>query len=119
MKNKKKYFEFIDVFQNQRDFFKCHEILEDIWVEETKCETRKHVSINLLLIAVGLYHWRNKNFKGAIQVLENSLNNFDEVSTDMEKININSKLLKERVLEVINSLKNKKTYEEIYLPLYE
>lgn len=118
MRNKEKYVEFIDTFQIQRDFFKCHEILEEIWIEETKCETRKHVSINLLLIAVGLYHWRNKNYKGAIQVLENSLNNYDELSIDMEKIGIDSNCLKQRVLYVIESLKIKKSYEEIYLPIY-
>ena len=118
MRNKEKYVEFIDTFQIQRDFFKCHEILEEIWIEETKCETRKHVSINLLVIAVGLYHWRNKNYKGAIQVLENSLNNYDELSIDMEKMGIDSKCLKQRVLYVIESLKIKKSYEEIYLPIY-
>ncbi|MEG0235033.1 MAG: DUF309 domain-containing protein [Cetobacterium sp.] len=118
MKNKEKYREFMDTFQIQRDFFKCHEILEEIWIEETKCETRKHVSINLLLIAVGLYHWRNKNYKGAIQVLENSLNNYDEVSKDIEILNIDSKYLKQKILVTIESLKIKKEYEEIYLPIY-
>lgn len=119
MKNKERYLEFIDTFQAERDFFKCHEILEEVWIEETKCETRKHVSINLLLISVGLYHWRNKNFKGAIQVLENSLNNYDEVSEDIEKINIDSKCLKQVVLNVIERLKSQKDYEEIYLPIYK
>lgn len=118
MKNKQGYFEFIDVFQNQRDFFKCHEILEEIWIEETKCETRKHLAINLLLISVGLYHWRNKNFRGAIQVLENSLNNYDEISTELEIINIDSKRLKQIILDVIENLKNKKDYEEVYLPIF-
>ncbi|MGL5950658.1 MAG: DUF309 domain-containing protein [Cetobacterium sp.] len=43
MKNKESYLKFIEIFQNERDFFECHEILEEIWIEETKCETRKHV----------------------------------------------------------------------------
>ncbi|WP_418963934.1 DUF309 domain-containing protein [Cetobacterium sp.] len=119
MKNREKYFEFIDTFQNQRDFFKCHEILEEIWIEETKCETRKHLSINLLLISVGLYHWRNKNFKGAIQVFENSLNNYDEVSMEMESIGIDSKLLKKIVLDIVDNLKNKQDYREVFLPIYQ
>ena len=118
MKNKEKYYEFIDVFQNQRDFFKCHEILEEIWIEETKCETRNHMSINLLLIAVGLHHWRNKNRKGAIQVLENSLNNYENVSSELEKLNINSKELKEIIKFVLSELKMGKEYCEIYLPIY-
>lgn len=119
MKNREKYFEFIDTFQNQRDFFKCHEILEEIWIEETKCETRKHLSINLLLISVGLYHWRNKNFKGAIQVFENSLNNYDEVSMEMESIGIDSKILKKIVLDIVDNLKNKQDYREVFLPIYQ
>lgn len=118
MRNKERYYEFIDVFQNQRDFFKCHEILEEVWIEETNCETRNHVSINLLLIAVGLHHWKNKNLKGAIQVLENSLNNYDGISLELEKLNIDSKELKEIIYFLISELKNGKEYCEVYLPIY-
>ncbi|MGL4642537.1 MAG: DUF309 domain-containing protein, partial [Cetobacterium sp.] len=105
MKNKKRYLKFIQVFQNERDFFGCHEILEDVWVEETKCETRKHVAINLLLISVGLLHWRNKNFKGAVQVLENSLNNYEEVSFLIEELGIDSKELKDMIQDTISKIK--------------
>lgn len=119
MKNKKRYLKFIEVFQNERDFFECHEILEDVWVEETKCETRKHVAINLLLISVGLLHWRNKNFKGSVQVLENSLNNYEEVSFLIEELGIDSKELKDMIQDTISKIKKQKDYEELYLPLYK
>ncbi|MCQ8211327.1 DUF309 domain-containing protein [Cetobacterium somerae] len=118
MRNKERYYEFIDVFQNQRDFFKCHEILEEVWIEETRCKTRNHVSINLLLIAVGLYHWKNKNIKGAIQVLENSLNNYDNVSLELEKLNIDSKELKKIIQLKLSELRNGKEYQDVYLPRY-
>lgn len=119
MKNKESYLKFIEIFQNERDFFECHEILEEIWVEETKCETRKHVAINLLLISVGLLHWRNKNFKGAVQVLENSLNNYEEVSFLIEDLGIDSKELKDMIQDTIFKIKKQKYYEELYLPLYK
>ncbi|MGL5057136.1 MAG: DUF309 domain-containing protein, partial [Fusobacteriaceae bacterium] len=72
IKNIDKYLKFIEVFQTERDFFECHEILEEIWIEETSCETKKHLAITLLLISVGLLHWRNGNYKGAQTVLKNS-----------------------------------------------
>ncbi|MGL4999923.1 MAG: DUF309 domain-containing protein [Cetobacterium sp.] len=42
IKNIDKYLKFIEVFQTERDFFECHEILEEIWIEETSCETKKN-----------------------------------------------------------------------------
>lgn len=118
VKNIDKYLKFIRVFQIERDFFECHEILEEVWIEETNCETRKHPAINLLLVAVGLLHWKNGNFKGALAVLKNSLNNYDEISVDIEILKIDSKALKIIIEQTILEIESGKDYKEIYLPLY-
>jgi len=54
----------IDKF-NQRDYFECHEILEDIWFDERGKE--RDLYHGLLHIAVGLHHLTGKNnFKGTL-----------------------------------------------------
>ncbi|WP_297596098.1 DUF309 domain-containing protein [uncultured Cetobacterium sp.] len=118
MENNKQYIEFINTFQEERDFFKCHEILENIWIKETACNTKKHVSINLLLISVGVLHWRNKNFKGALSVLRNSLNDYEEMRGEIEKIGIDSYKLKNLVEELLIKISLNETYKEVYLPVF-
>jgi len=54
----------IDKF-NQRDYFECHEILEDIWFDERGKE--RDLYHGLLHFAVGLHHLTGKNnFKGTL-----------------------------------------------------
>lgn len=116
MKNIEKYLEFIQEFHEGRDYFKCHEILEDIWVEETNCETKIHPSVKLLLVAVGAYHWRNKNTKGALAVFENSLVNFDEIKEEIDEIGINSDELVKIIEEKMICIKNGSEYNDFDLP---
>lgn len=117
MKYIEKYNEFIRVFQIERDFFKCHEILEDIWIDETSCNTRNHVAINLLLISVGALHWERGNLKGALAVFRNSLNYFDENKNKIDKLGIDSLKLKKIVEESIKNIEKKEIYKDISLPM--
>ncbi|GFO64783.1 DUF309 domain-containing protein [Geomonas paludis] len=57
----------IDEF-NLREWFACHETLEELWVGE-KGELRDFYQ-GLLQVAVALYHWHNGNFKGAEGLLQ-------------------------------------------------
>lgn len=114
-----KYKEFIYTFEKERDFFKCHEILEDIWVAETACETRKHPAINLLLISVGALHWKKGNLKGALSVFENSLTHYKDLSDKIELLGINSTELMKIVENNIIEIKLNKNYKEFFLPLYK
>lgn len=65
---------------NEKDYFECHEILEDIWFDTY--DDSKDFFQGLLHIAVGLYHLTKKNnTKGTIIQLNKAitkLNNYDE-----------------------------------------
>src|SRR4051812_20849050 len=52
---------------NRRDWFECHETLEDLWVG-TKGEIRDFYQ-GALQLAVALHHWKNGNFGGAVSLL--------------------------------------------------
>lgn len=53
---------------NGRDWYECHETLEDLWVGE-EGEVREFYQ-GILQVAVALHHWRNGNFGGAVTLLE-------------------------------------------------
>ncbi|WP_438448622.1 DUF309 domain-containing protein [Gorillibacterium sp. sgz5001074] len=58
------YVEFVYYFNVERDYFECHEVMEELWLEEG----RSPVFQGLLQIAVGLYHYRNGNVSGSIKL---------------------------------------------------
>ncbi len=56
---------------NQREFFECHEVLEDQWRRETS--DLKDLYQAIIKIAVGFYHAERKNYVGAVKVLRRGL----------------------------------------------
>jgi hypothetical protein len=52
---------------NQRQFYACHDTLEEIWMEAIDPEKTFYQGI--LQIAVGLYHLGNRNWQGAVTLL--------------------------------------------------
>ncbi|MBE2229003.1 MAG: DUF309 domain-containing protein [Ignavibacteria bacterium] len=84
---------------NQRDFFECHEILEDLWFDERGKE--RDLYHGLLHLAVGLHHLTVKNnFKG-------TLLQFDKALVKLEKfeginMGIDVTLLKKQIRNLVN-----------------
>jgi uncharacterized protein len=60
---------FVYHFNATEDYFECHEVLEELWMEEG----RDIFYQGLLQIAVGLYHHRNGNVSGAIKLLSGGI----------------------------------------------
>jgi hypothetical protein len=53
---------------NQGHYYQCHEVIEDAWVAE-KGPIRVMYQ-GILQIGVACYHVKNKNWRGAVKVLE-------------------------------------------------
>lgn len=58
------YVQFVYYFNIPRDYFECHEVMEELWLEEG----RDPLYQGLLQVAVGLYHYRNGNIGGAVKL---------------------------------------------------
>lgn len=56
------FIEYLVYFHSFRDYFECHEILEEYWKEEGKTN---NLWVGLIQIAVAMYHHRRSNFQGA------------------------------------------------------
>ncbi|MFD7524653.1 DUF309 domain-containing protein [Paenibacillus chitinolyticus] len=59
-------------FHGDRDFFECHEILEEYWKENPGLPYAETL-VGLIQVAVGLYHQRRGNKAGAVKMLGSSL----------------------------------------------
>lgn len=64
MKYDRLYVQFLVYFNYRRDYYECHEVLEELWLEEG----RSPLYQGLLQIAVGLYHHRNGNVSGSMKL---------------------------------------------------
>jgi predicted metal-dependent hydrolase len=63
------YIQFLYHFNIDRDYYECHEVMEELWMEEN----RNLLFQGLLQIAVGLYHARNNNTSGAIKMFSQAI----------------------------------------------
>ena len=64
-----RYLAFVAYFNRERDYFECHEVMEELWLENG----RSSLLQGLLQAAVGLHHWDNGNRSGAVKLMTASL----------------------------------------------
>lgn len=55
---------------NAREYFDCHEVLEDLWNECPDRDRRFYQAV--LQAAVGLYHFGNGNLRGAVKLYKSA-----------------------------------------------
>lgn len=72
------FVKFIVYFNQNQDFFECHEVLEDYW-NDVPNRTKDHPLTAYILLATGLYHWRRKNHVGAARTLKKAAQKFREM----------------------------------------
>ncbi|MBW5445110.1 DUF309 domain-containing protein [Cohnella sp. CFH 77786] len=63
-----RFVDFVRHYNGDRDYFECHELMEELWLEEG----RHPLLQGLLQAAVGLYHWSNGNRSGAVKLMQQS-----------------------------------------------
>lgn len=71
------YIEYLIYLHMERDFFECHEVLEEYWKSVPKSPLRQAWH-GLIQIAVALYHQRRGNINGAIKMLGSAIQNLSK-----------------------------------------
>jgi uncharacterized protein len=59
------------MFFNERSFFQAHEVWEDLWADTQGADHRFYQG--LIQAAVALYHFNNRNVRGAVKLFHSSL----------------------------------------------
>lgn len=114
----KEYILYLVHFHGDRDYFECHEILEDYWKKAGPIVRNSHW-VGLIQIAVALYHERRKNRQGALRTITKAANNLsynrdqlNQLGIDVDKLFILLKQTQERMIAC-------KPYKSINLPLID
>lgn len=110
------YKDYLIHFHGSRDYFECHEVLEEYWKEQ-EGKDRFSIWVGLIQIAVALYHQRIGNFKGAYRTLKKALNILDKRKEEAASLGLDydqlTALLQQRLLEINDG----KGYYSINLPI--
>lgn len=109
------YIEFLVQFHGSRDYFECHEILEEFWKEEDK---PKHWQV-LIQLAVAVYHERQNNEKGSLRLYKKVLNFLRTNPNVLFELGIDADRLKVIVKNRIRSVLEDSPYEPLDLPLID
>jgi hypothetical protein len=100
------YKEYLVLFHGERDYFECHEVLEEYWREDPR-GPRSRLWVGLIQIAVALYHERRGNAAGARKLLRKAISllkdgNLASIGIDRTEL---MNLLEERLQELERTLK--------------
>ncbi|ANS73855.1 hypothetical protein AWM70_04105 [Paenibacillus yonginensis] len=68
MKYEELYLAFLIYFNRDRDYFECHEVMEELWLARERDPLYK----GLLQVAVGLFHFRDGNVRGSLKMLRSA-----------------------------------------------
>ncbi|WP_338136491.1 DUF309 domain-containing protein [Brevibacillus agri] len=110
------YLDYLVQFHVERDYFECHEILEEYWKSAPPAE-RQSVWVGLIQIAVGLYHHRRGNVNGARKMLTSAHALVKQHHTELERLGLDSTTL-ERLLAVrLEEIEQGLPYRSITLPM--
>lgn len=75
------YIDYLVHFHGDRDWFECHELLEEYWKEHPD-DPKSATWVGLIQLAVSLYHQRRGNRAGALKMLTASLRNMQDADLD-------------------------------------
>jgi predicted metal-dependent hydrolase len=103
-------------FHCERDYFECHEVLEEHWKTDPP-KMRKKYWVGLIQVAVGLYHQRRGNFTGALRMISNSIQLLENDRQAIEKLGLHSEELIKELKKRKNEILDKRSYYSFNIPI--
>jgi predicted metal-dependent hydrolase len=103
-------------FHTDRDYFECHEILEDYW-KSLPSEGKNSTWVGMIQIAVALYHQRRGNFAGAKKMLASAIQILSENADGLAALGLSRDELLHRLQERLEAIEKNQAYHSLDLPI--
>jgi predicted metal-dependent hydrolase len=108
------YLEYLFQFHRRRDYYECHEILENHW----KSEGRKNgIWVGLIQVAAALHHYRRGNGKGAGKLIEKSLFRLSGEEEALKRLGFDSGKFLSLLEQTRENVRKGRPYQDVDLPL--
>lgn len=108
------YIEYLFHFHCTRDYFECHEILEEYWKSTNKSEPKW---VGLIQVAVAMYHYRRNNLIGAARMLQTAINNIRTYPVD--SLELDQDMLISQLQDTYERCQQGKPYADFNLPILD
>jgi uncharacterized protein len=112
----KAYIEFLAHFHGTRDYFECHEVLEERWKEERPLD-RESILVAFIQLAVALYHQRRGNYKGANRILKKGIDKFEKHQQYFPQYGLNRSDFFYLLSTLQHNIEQQNPYESVVLPI--
>ncbi|MEH7181391.1 DUF309 domain-containing protein [Neobacillus vireti] len=112
----KEYIEFLAHFNGDRDYFECHEILEEFWKDSNERE-KDSIWVGLILLAVSRYHHRRGNFIGANRTLEKAITILSLKAGHQGNLGLDLGILFPLLSKLLTQIQKEERYQSINLPV--
>lgn len=107
----RRYILFLYLFNLKADYYECHEVLEELWLEEG----RDLFYQGLLQVAVGLHHLQNQNQGGAEKLLILALEKLESYPSIWQGIVLQS--FREQVAHYLEHFRYRNSADVAFYPL--
>ncbi|MCL6570466.1 MAG: DUF309 domain-containing protein [Bacillus sp. (in: Bacteria)] len=112
----REYIQFLAHFHGDRDYFECHELLEDYW-KKIDSRNKDSIWVGLILLSVSTYHHRRNNFGGAKRTLEKAVKIFENQAGEFTKLGLDKLQLDLILKERLFAIQKEETYKSFSLPI--
>lgn len=101
---------------NSREFYQCHDTLEEIWIEAPEMDKRFYQGV--LQVAVACHHLSNHNQRGAIILLGEAIRRLNDYQPDYYGVDV-SELMTQSInllqaLQLLEEAKLEQFVQEIF-----
>lgn len=100
-------------FHATRDYFECHELLEEYW-KEHQGDPQNDSWVGLIQLAVSSYHHRRNNFRGALLMMRQAEQRL--TAGRLEELGLHGEGVRALIEMRIASIENKEPFTDLNLP---
>jgi uncharacterized protein len=111
------YIDYLVHFHAERDYFECHEVMEEFWKEHPE-DPLSDIYVGLIQVAVSMYHYRRGNLGGSMKMLQSAIKRLYDPR--VVKLGLDREALHCQLLKQQDRLLNAQLpYEDVNLPLID
>jgi predicted metal-dependent hydrolase len=110
------YIDYLVHFHGDRDYFECHEILEEYW-KKVDDRNKHSIWVGLIQLAVANYHHRRGNFTGSSRTYQKSLSILSLYEDALRSLKIDAPLLLKIIQQRLLQTQENQAYTSMNIPL--
>ncbi|MBW7473967.1 DUF309 domain-containing protein [Paenibacillus oenotherae] len=109
------YVQFLIEFHATRDYFECHELLEEYWKDHPG-DRYAEQWVGLIQLAVGAYHHRRNNTAGAVKMFRQSLTRLSADGQKLQELGLDSGRLLPLIAERMAAAEEQRPFADPDMP---